>query len=302
MDLRSFCQTHESRVVAASVLAYQPFIISDDLQTGVGYSWLHTADPRVSPPLVFERAKWEGEWEKISAANARLRATYDGFLRFIAERYPGASLFDVACNNGYFPVRAQMFGMGRSFGMDAQEAYATSVGFLNILCGTQAGFFNAAYDPTTHTAPISERYDVVTASAIQGHVPDPMHFIAFLARLAKEAIFIWECQIDSDELLISYKRPFQFREQPALHTNFPYGFNHETRMSRGMMEFGLRSLGFGKIEYLPWQEDWLPPYVNPGYTEATLDESLPPGIRESVKLHAELRGGSRHIALLARRG
>jgi len=205
MDLRPRLQSHEMRVVAANVLAYQPFIISDDIQTGVGYSWLHTADPRASPPLVFEREKWHAEWDKISESNQRLRTTYDGFLRFIAERYPGASLFDVACNNGYFPVRAEMLGMGRSFGMDAQELYATSVGFLNVVCGTHAGFYNAAYDPTHHTAPVEGRYDVVTASAIQGHVPDPMHFLAFLARLAKEAIFIWECQIDSDELLLCYK-------------------------------------------------------------------------------------------------
>jgi len=35
------------RFLAATVrLNYQPFILSDDLHTGVAYSWLHSDDPR----------------------------------------------------------------------------------------------------------------------------------------------------------------------------------------------------------------------------------------------------------------
>ena len=42
-----------------SVLNYQPFVLADDVQTGVGYSLLAPGDPRVNPPLVFRRSDYD---------------------------------------------------------------------------------------------------------------------------------------------------------------------------------------------------------------------------------------------------
>ena len=42
-----------------SVLNYQPFVLTDDIQTGVGYSWIAPGDVRVNPPLVFRRSDYE---------------------------------------------------------------------------------------------------------------------------------------------------------------------------------------------------------------------------------------------------
>ena len=267
--------------MAAQVLNYQPFVITDNLQTGVAYSWFHTADPRVSAPLVFERlAMPEAEWDKVTSCNAALRAMYDKSVRAIADRYPKGTLFDVACNNGYFPVRAEMYGMGRSAGMDAGPQYGDSLKFLNSVCGTHAKFCSCVYDTATHTAPVKEKYDVVVASAIMCHLPDPTHFLAFLGRIAKQAIFYWGQILDQDELIIAYKPPNLALDLNRAGTPFPRCFNDNTRVSRGLLETSFRLMGFRDIVYFE-------------------SELLPVGPK--MDLATEIRQGSYHWGVLAMR-
>jgi SAM-dependent methyltransferase len=191
MDLRA-CKLSANQVErAAAVLNYQPFIITDDLQTGAAYSWLHSPDPRVSPPFVFRRSQWNEEWDKVATANAALRRMYDDFVDEIATRYPGGSLFDVACNNGYFPVRAEMRGMRNCVGSDFAKAHAAALNFLDDVLGTRAAFQHAPYDPVSGRIPVKGRFDVVIASAILCHLPNPLRFLASLGAIANEAIFFW---------------------------------------------------------------------------------------------------------------
>jgi hypothetical protein len=52
---------------------YQPFVLTEDIQTGAAYSWMYGVAPN-RPTLVFERRNFSAqEWERISDANARLR-------------------------------------------------------------------------------------------------------------------------------------------------------------------------------------------------------------------------------------
>jgi len=44
MDLRRYSPSWLQVKAATAALNYQPFIISDDVQTGVAYSWLHSGD------------------------------------------------------------------------------------------------------------------------------------------------------------------------------------------------------------------------------------------------------------------
>jgi hypothetical protein len=222
---------------AAAVLNYQPFILSNDLQTGVAYSWVNGEDPRDYPPLVFRREEWPREWERIDAANSALRHMYDDFIAEIARRYPGGSLLDVACNNGYFPVKAELMGMRRCAGLEGYRPHKKAMRFLNETLGTSASFINRRYVPRRHSAVLWRRFDVVSASAILCHLPDPLEFLAFLGRTAREAIFFWGQVVDSDDLLIAYERPhLRFSNRP-----FPYGFNDNTRLSRGLLTWSLEN-------------------------------------------------------------
>jgi hypothetical protein len=82
MDLRPCGLSARQVERAARVLAYQPFLISDEMQTGVAYSWLDAADPRVSPPLLSRKAAWAAEWGRIDDANGRLRAVPGASVHF----------------------------------------------------------------------------------------------------------------------------------------------------------------------------------------------------------------------------
>jgi len=109
MDLRSKLNGNINR--AEHALNYQPFILSDDVQTGVAYSWARAGDCRVNPKLVQRKQDSEEEWNTACAANGVLRAMYEDLLDDIATVSLGGTLLDVACNNGYFPVDAELRGM-----------------------------------------------------------------------------------------------------------------------------------------------------------------------------------------------
>ncbi len=278
MDLRPYGLSTKQVERAFEVLDYQPFIISDDLQTGVGYSLLHSADPRVAPTFKFRKAEWSSEWDKITESNGRLRAMYEDFIAEIARRYPGGSLLDIACNNGYFPVRAASLGMKGCAGSDLGPQHAEALRLLNDVLGTDARFVHAPYDPVTRSAPINRKFDVVVVSAIMCHLPDPLNFLASLGSIANEAIFFWGQMVDTDALTIAYSPPHQ---SLGGKQTFPYGFNDNTRISRGLFELSTRLMGFREVIEIPYRPEW------------------PFGPHDAGGLENEIKTGSGHVALLA---
>src|SRR5579872_64986 len=122
MDLRKYRLSEADLQLASRCLHYQPFILSDDLQTGVAHSWLYGEEGgkrscgaewlcdrrRVSPTY----------WNQFSDANARLRAMYEDWTDVLASRFSGGSVVDVGCNTGYFPIRLQQKGMKECAGYD----------------------------------------------------------------------------------------------------------------------------------------------------------------------------------------
>lgn len=114
---------------------------------------------------------------------------YEDLLDEIAQQFPHASLLDVACNNGYIPVGAELRGM-RGAGMDLGD-YGASVAFLNKCLGTGARFFHQWYDSRIHAFPSDIKYDVVVMMAIMCHIPDPLHFLAAAANRAEKAFLFW---------------------------------------------------------------------------------------------------------------
>lgn len=280
MDLRRLNLSGSLTEEAYRVLDYQPFVITDEIQTGVAYSWLYSVDPRESPPLRFRREEWsEQDWKKISSSNQGLRAMYDSFVRKIAAKYPGGSLLDVGCNNGYFPVAAELAGMHHCAGVDQGPQNADAFRFLNRALGTSAEFFHRQYSPERRCAePLPRKFDVVCASAILCHIPDPLNFLSYLASLANEALFFWAQVIDTDQFIISYSRP---HAQLSSFHDFPYHFNDNTRLSLGLLAHSMASMGFGRLTEIAKENDWIAMPEGPGGS-----------------LETELASGSRHRALI----
>jgi hypothetical protein len=294
MDLRGRL-SREQLIQSQQLLNYQPFILADDIQTGAAYSWT-TGD---NSGRGFVRRKSEctpEEWAAFTGYAQRQRVLYDGWLQEIATRYPGGSLLDFATMNSYFPVKAQLLGMGRTTGVDG-FCDSTRTDFLNQVLGTSAEFIHARYDPEKGSAPMpnggrGRRWDVVCASAIMTHLPDPLQFLTFLASLSDKALFVFDRMMDTDAMLMSYEKPVS---ELVSHGRFPYVFNWGTRLSRGLVEFSLAQLGFANIVELPGDVDWLhyaPPTPDYLRTEHTARYKLGDEI---------LVSGSKHVALLAMR-
>jgi len=92
---------------------------------------------------------------------------YDDFILEIARRYPAGSLLDVACNNGYFPVRAELAGMRRCAGIDLGRHYRYAVRFLNDVVGTKVKFMHGRYDPRARSiTPPAATADFLSPSPI----------------------------------------------------------------------------------------------------------------------------------------
>jgi len=282
---------------ACSVLDYQPFIITDDVQTGAAYSWVYNVN-LTAPTLLFDRRRLSAEeWSRIDDANARLRRMYDAFVLEIAMRFHGGTVLDFACNNGYFPIMAEICGM-RGVGADTGVHFQHSVNLLNEVFGTRAQFVPATYDPRLHLSNIGRRYTVVLACAIMCHLPDPLNFLTYLGSLATDAIFFFGQVVDTEAMIISY-----LPRHPDLGLNempFPYRFNRNTRLSRGLLYHGLEEMGFKKIVELPWSEDWLPPYFD-RHQGPRLEGDARDEVQQAWRLRDELQRGSTSIALIASR-
>jgi hypothetical protein len=300
MDLRGKI-TQEQVERACGVLNYQPFILTDELQTGAAYSWMWGVEVK-TPRLLFKKQEVDiEEWSRITDANERLRKMYDAFITEIANRYPRGSLLDFACNNGYFPVKASQLGMRGTVGIDVATYFSKSIDLLNEILGTDAQFASALYDPRTKTAPVSGKYSVVCASAILCHVPDPLDFLAFLGSLASEAVFFFGQVIDTDELIVSYQKPDPILALRDLEVRFPYRYNDNTRLSRGLLYNAFEDMGFKEIVEFPWRSEWLPPYFDMRMREPVLEGEARPEVCQAWKLASELRRGSKHMAVLAMR-
>jgi SAM-dependent methyltransferase len=213
---------------------------------------------------------------------------YEDILDEIALRCPGGSLLDVACNNGYLPVGAELRGM-RGTGIDGGRHYSRSVKFLNDRLGTRARFVHGRYDSRSHRLartrlwPLGrETFDVSVVSAIVCHMPDPLNFLAAVGRITAKMLVFWGQMVDTDALLVSYQPP-----HPSLSKlpDFPHCFNDNTRLSRGMFNEAMRLMGFPTVTEMPARSNWLTALAGPA--EQPLDQ--------------ELRHGSRHVVMIANR-
>jgi len=257
MDLTKYSLSTKQIATARAVLDYQPFIITDSLQTGVAYSWLYgDQGGRTSHGRDFvcdRNTVTEEEWTRFCAANNSLRCMYEDWLDVIAQTYPGGTLLDAACNNGYFLVGALKRGMRAATGYDRAD-YTGSVRFLNDILGVNAVFRHDAYDSWKHTIKGSKPHDVAVASLILCHISDPLYFLAFLGRMAREAIFLFTGMGVEPGYRIYYSKPNRFYKSDS----FPVCFDNDVGLSKTLLFESLELMGFKKITVLPYKDSWLP--------------------------------------------
>jgi hypothetical protein len=270
MDLRPYNLTPEDIARAKQLFAYQPFVISDSICTGVAYNWLHEADPEGAwrkGAEVYDRAIVGPEKFQLAAeANLKLQRTYDRFVMTLCHLFPGGSYLDVSCNNGYFPVTASLNGMGESVGLDPGD-FGGAIEFLNRVTGSRAAFVRGGYAPIPpslmqHTAggdaPLGRQFDVVSNLEFMCHLADPLHFLHAVASAARKAVFLWSGFVDSDEYIIRLNPPLA-SAPPGQREYFWGEFSSGTAISTKLVYTSMAMLGFPHALEVASPPDGLPP-------------------------------------------
>jgi SAM-dependent methyltransferase len=270
MDLRPYNLSAAQIERAKAVLAYQPFILSGGVCTGVAYDWLFSDAPERRARREIYEAASDGPaiFRKAFEANSKLIRTYETFARTICGAFPGGTYLDVSCNTGWFPVFASLNGMRRSVGVDPGD-YAPSVAFLNEICGSGAEFMSGGYrshpkpEIVARSAdgytPMTDQFDVVSNLEFLCHLGDPLHFLHALAAVARKGVFLWSGFLESSEYLIRLNEP---SDAPMMGTVGVWGhYCYGTAISTQLLFHTMGLLGFPfrlEVSYPPdgLPEDW----------------------------------------------
>lgn len=157
-------------------------------------------------------------------------------------------------------------GMKRATGYD-REDYSTSIAFLNEVTGSEAKFVHQAYSSWSHSISQCEPHDVVVASSIMCHISDPLYYLAFLGKMAREAIFYFGGMGTEPGYRVYYSKPNRFYSSDE----FPVCFDCDVGLSKDLLFDSLRMLGFKTIRTLPYKATWLPArWFNTGNQQAVL--------------------------------
>ncbi|MBK7413926.1 MAG: methyltransferase domain-containing protein [Dechloromonas sp.] len=249
------------KFIIEGLISYQPFVFSDNLEVGVGFEFeqqryaglVHYPDIpehlRASPELA-RRLLADRNRTEFHLANRRLADFYDSLVEQIIDHTAGGidnnSFLDVGCNNGYIPISFSQRGAKRATGCDRQD-FSRVFNFLNSIQGTNAEFIHAWYEPQQHRIAGVEAFDVVTSMAMLCHVSDPLHLLAELGRLSKNALFVWTLFNHDDSNVVRYGTPRG--DYPG--DVFPYCFDNLTAISVPLFHKSMELMGFSKIIELP---------------------------------------------------
>jgi hypothetical protein len=156
------------------------------------------------------------------------------------------SVIDTAANAGYFLYRFKEKGAGRCLGydlLDFTSVYTT----LNTLICSDVQFIARSYSMDTHTIPGCPSSDIVISSAIMCHLSDPLNYLAFLGSITNKALLLFTVVDENDNYQITYDGAKKY--YPYAH--FPNCFDQNTRITKGLLMFGLTELGFSNIVEIP---------------------------------------------------
>lgn len=263
MDLRLFSPTEEQTTRAAHLayherLFYQPFIVSDDLEVGMGMEMVSGHSGLLSAKNIPDQYKdtpgvtrWlinpENE-KRFTEENQCIRELYDNMISFVEDKMGPASNFsfaDVGCCSGYFPVKLSLHGAKRAVGYDRSD-YTEAFDLLNEITGAKAEFVNKGY--RSGTVEGAEQADIVFSIAVLLHLSDPLHHLSFLGNLAGKAVFIWTNTMgamdteNEEDLLIRFNPPNRY----YVGSRFPYCFDL-VYVTPALLRVSLEKMGFTEI-------------------------------------------------------
>ncbi len=261
MDLRPFVRNEADveearRLICSGSFTYQPFIITDQLEVGAGYTFV-TRNPHAGQIRWpgYDAAKYpsaslprlliaEEEARAFSQANSAIRQVYDGFVDQLCDQIHDIgkkSLADIGCFAGYIPVAMSKRGVRLAVGYD-QDDRGACVNFLNRVLGTSAKFVHAGYDLRLGAISKCPAYDVVVSMSVLQHMTEPLRHLHFLRSITREALLLITNVWDDDDYVIRMGEPNQVFSNP-----FPWCFDNSVYLSEKLLRRCLKEAGFARV-------------------------------------------------------
>lgn len=252
MDLRIYKPTQEQIEKLKPFSGYQPFIFSDDCQAGIAHQWIYNSSLRV-----IERKNVSPRiWKQFCELNQRMRNMYDSWIDSLCGHLGSISnmeVCDTASNQGYFLYRLLEKGAGKCVGYDILDE-TISFEIMNEITGLHANFIHVPYDMMKHNIPNANKSDIVISTAIMCHLSDPLYYLSFLGSITKKALLLFSSIENVKIFRITYDgAKYYYPDKP-----FPICFDEMNHVSRSLIDYGLKELGFSKIIKLPRQKNWMP--------------------------------------------
>lgn len=267
MDLRDKKLTNPQieeveQLILYNNLSYQPFIFTNDLETGVGqrvqdgfekYDGENKGGSiywKDAPQEATQRLKTTlvSDLNHFRRCNAEYRRMYDHFIDSIVDQLGGEiadlTFAELGCNSGYFMHSLALRGARRCVGLDVgpfEEVFK----WFNKTLGIKNEFQHAEWDPSTHSVNGSKipEVDVFLSIAVSCHVPDPIQHLAYLCDYSKKAVFFWVPINKNEGFNVSFTKPGKVYKR----FSWPFSFDTNVKLSSPLVKLILKESGFEDI-------------------------------------------------------
>lgn len=252
MDLRKYKPTIEQIELIKPYCGYQPFILSDECQSGIAHNWIYHSNLRV----VERGSVTKATWKQFTRLNQKMREMYDSWIVSLCNllgSIDNMSVCDTSANQGYFLYRLLERGAGNCIGYDLIDE-SVNFAVMNQITGLTANFIHTQYDMMKHHIPGAQVADIVISTAMMCHLSDPLYYLDFIGSITKKALLLFSTIDDEKNFRIIYDgAKYYYPDQ-----SFPICFDQLNHVSSELIYFGLRELNFHKIIELHHQKNWMP--------------------------------------------
>jgi len=258
MDLTKYPGTAQlDQEELMSLWWYQPYTFSNDLVSGLAPQFfmkgLDTSIYRRS-----DHPKRFNKLQDISNRNAHMYQDWGQALCDLSKiDVRQASVFEMACNSGYFLYWLKQQGARHCVGID-QADLGRQQEILNGVTGIDdIDFREGRWSSDAHAIQglsEGEEFDLTICTGFAQHISDPLHLIKEMSKVTKRAMLF-------QSLVGYFTMGMKIRYVPADHhekwgDTFPNSF--DTRMGRKLFWWSLKECGFKEIIQLPYSKKWLP--------------------------------------------
>ena len=261
MDLRNYpVPTNLDERELLSLWWYQPYIFSDDIASGLPPRFVMKGLDKTILKRSESAHKQFNKFWKLSYRSSQMYQDWgQALLDYSGVEPKKASVFELACNTGFFLFWLKEQGIANCVGIDQADLGKQREILKNYTGINDIDFREGRWDSESHKIDSlgqDEQFDLTICTAFAQHISDPLHLIKALSERTKTAM-LYHTSIGY--LNLSMRIAYRPTEH---HKNWGDTFpnNLDTRVSRKLLYWSLRECGFKDIIQLNYSPNWLSRY------------------------------------------